>query len=177
MKVKGFRLHIIILVALISFLLFFGGKFFYQRYFVLEPLLRQVRAIEGVEEVGVSYPGNGKLFTVSLGDVEDLMDTYGEINGQLEKVFEKQSYTLFLQDGRNEILEGVYHPIHFAIYEAIAQGNFTHLAAFVSEQAADNGLEKHRVTVDGERVYLQLHLGDAYLYEIVSRTEYGKGGG
>ena len=177
MNIKGFRLHIIVMVALVSFLLFFGGKFFYQRYLVLEPLLRQVRAIEGVEEVQVSSLGNGKLFAVSLGDVEDLVDTYGEIDRQLEEILGEQSYSLFLLDGRNKQLERVYHSIHFAIYEAIARGNFTHLAAVVNEEAADNGLGKYRVTVDNERVYLQLHLGDAYLYEIISRPEYGEGRG
>ncbi|NLJ33119.1 MAG: hypothetical protein GX349_00775 [Firmicutes bacterium] len=177
MNIKGFRLHIIIAVALISILLFFAGKYCYQRYLVLEPLLKQVRAIEGVRDVQVSSLGGGRLFLVSLGDVEDLVDIYGKIDGQLAEVFEEQSYALHLLDARNEKLEEVYHSIHFAIYEAIDRGNFTHLADVVAKQALANGMGKYRVTVDGERVYLQLHLGEAYLYEIVPRGEPGKGGG
>jgi hypothetical protein len=170
MDIKGFRPHIIIMVALLSFLLFFGGKFFYHRYLVLDPVLKEVRAFEGVEEVQVLSLEDKRLFEVRLADVEDLAGVYGEINDRLETAFGEGGYILSLRDRRSRELEEAYHLVHFALFESIARGNFTHLAAVVEEVASARGLGTFRVSVDSERVYLQFHSGDAYLYEVVPRT-------
>ncbi|HHW91618.1 MAG TPA: hypothetical protein GX735_02840 [Firmicutes bacterium] len=169
MNFKGLRVGIIFIAALLSFVLFFAGQSLYRRYFVLDPLLREVGAIEGVEGVQVLPAEEGKIFAFQVAGGKDLAKVYGEIDGKLRKRLGKEAYAIILKDYRNKDLEEVYHRVHYAVYEAIARGNFMYLAEKVEEEARTYGIKDYRVTVDSERVYLQFEQDGFYLYEVVSR--------
>ncbi|HHY36491.1 MAG TPA: hypothetical protein GX518_02235 [Firmicutes bacterium] len=169
MNIKGLRVGIIVTAALVSFALFFAGQSIYQRHFVLNPLLEELGAIEGVEGVQVLTAEEGKSFAFQLAGGLDLARVYGEIEAKLRTGLGKEGYTIFLKDHRNRDLEEAYHRVHFALHEAIARGNFRDLADKVEEEARSLGIEDYRVTVDSERVYLQFELDGYYLYEVVPR--------
>lgn len=177
MAFKGLRLHIIIPVAVLSFILLLLGQRLYYQSLVLNPLLKGLQDIEGVERVEV-VGSKGKLeFLVFLGKVDNLASTYMQIDDQFMEILSEGGYRFSLQDRRDQKLKEVYHHIHFAIFEAITQGSFTRLAAIVDEKAQASGLQRYLVSVDEERVYLQLHLDDAYLYEVIPRVSPSRKGG
>jgi len=43
----------------------------------------------------------------------------------------------------------------------------------VTQILADLGLREHKVLVDSKNIYLQIKNGDAYLYEIIARSNRG----
>ena len=61
MKIKGFHVGIIAAAALLSLVLFFVGQSLYQRHFVLNPILKELGAIKGVEGVQVLPAGEESL--------------------------------------------------------------------------------------------------------------------
>jgi hypothetical protein len=55
------------------------------------------------------------------------------------------------------------------IEEALATGSFYAMAQAIDEEAKEAGLDRWSVGVDSEYVYVQLHKGESYLYEIIPR--------
>ena len=175
MKIKGFHVGIIAAAALLSLVLFFVGQSLYQRHFVLNPILKELGAIKGVEGVQVLPAGEGKAFAFQLAAGADLARVYGEIEGKLRESFRKGTHTIILRDRRNKDLDVLYHRVHFAVYEAIARGNFVSLAEKVAEEARSSGVEDYRLTIDSKRVYLQFAQDGYYLYEVIPRQGEDRG--
>lgn len=170
MNFKGLRLQMIVFVAVLTFVLIVCGQFFYHRYFVLEPLLQTIQALDGVETVNVEKQNNITHFMVSLTPVDDLAKTYQTVEKVITDVFASDSYKLSIGDQRSEELIVLYHQIHFSIFEAISLGNFTSMAVVIDAQLADIDALNYRVSVDAKQIYVQLHQNnDSYLYEIISR--------
>lgn len=157
--------------------LLFGARTAWQARQVDRPLLAALEAVPGVEAVRAGRTAGVRVFEVTLGPVTDLQRTYRALDRTIADRLgaPATAYRLTVRDDRDEALEAVFFRIHFAVYEAAARSTFTDLAAVVAALDPADGVDRAEVRVDGRRIYLQLHRGDRYLYEVVPRTSPGAG--
>jgi len=148
-----------------------AGQLLWQKYAVARPLDAALRAIPGVAAASWEESRNGDLtITVTLGTVDNLAKTYGEIGATAKTVLGRRPARIVLADSRTPERERLAFALNLPVQEAIKTGNFTVMAERVAAAARAAGAEA-RVSVDAANVYLQLARDGAALYEIVPRPE------
>lgn len=85
-----------------------------------------------------------------------------------------RDYEILLEDNSDEVLEKAYASIHYYVEEARIRGNFGEMAHRSQTALEDTNIEDFLLTVDGERVFVQMRMDDKYLYRV--REVNSKGG-
>jgi hypothetical protein len=98
--------------------------------------------------------------------VGNIGKTYRELDDSLKKVLGEKEYKIELVDNRDQQLENIYYHSQFAVYEAMARGNYREMEQYISRQAAGLGAQAN-VFMDQEAIYVQIKHGNYYLYEII----------
>ncbi|MDN5347706.1 MAG: hypothetical protein PWP65_1270 [Clostridia bacterium] len=168
---KGWRLHFVFIGLILTLLLLFGGEGLYRRYFVIEPLKQSLKSEQGVQAVDVQEMPQGYRLLVKMGPVENIQSAYQEIETRAEKALGRRVLEVVLIDKRSPALANAWQQAQFAIYEAVARGNFTEMAARVDELARREEIEHYALNIDAHNIYLQFHQGDNYLYAVIPRIE------
>lgn len=169
MKVKDIRIIVALLVMIGTFTVLVGGNFIYQRYFVQQPLAALLAQNSDVHNLQIEQEADRVVITVELGEVKNLQDTYRELEEMVRKHMGSKNWELRIIDTRTPNLERVWHASQFALYEAIVQGNFTHMARVVDGLAKGAGLDRYGLYIDENYLYLQLHQGQNFLYAVLPR--------
>jgi uncharacterized membrane protein (UPF0136 family) len=159
------RLVPIVLVAIVSLAILFGGWQFYQRYSVVKPLQTDLRTIKGVKSLDVQ-PGNPNAINVTLGTVEILKKAQQELHGPV---------TISVSGNSNSALKKEYEDIQPTLMEGVAKGNFTEMIAKVTQMSKDKGIQA-RVTMDSQDIFVQMSKGKNHLYSILPYNLQGGGG-
>ena len=167
------RISTIIAASIITFVLIWCGQFLYQEFLLERPLVKKLTALEGVSEVHIEKGRQGSNLAITLGEVENLAKTFTMVEEVAAQRLVHGKYQITYVDNRSDYLEEIYERVHYAAYEAIALGNFTDLAATVAEEALAGNVDYQRVTVDENHLFIQLHSGQAYLYQIIPRGSQG----
>lgn len=175
MTFKGFRLTTVALSAVLTLGLLMGATYAAQLATVHRPLARVLEERPEVQWYQIVRRSGGTTITVQLGATSDLAAVYRELQADVRRVSGGDSVRLVISDRRNDQLAAVYHELHFAIQEALANGSYSRLAEAAQALATQAGLENHRITVDNDYVYVQLHRGEHYLYEVIERRPGGAG--
>lgn len=122
-----------------------------------------------VADVAVEYAGGELQAVVDLGPVPNLREAYLEIRREAVKAAREQAVTIQVADRRTPQLLADYYALHYYVAEAMARGTFPEAAQRLLEAAEQRGVDHVGFYVDPDRIFLQLHRGDGYLYEIISR--------
>jgi hypothetical protein len=148
-----------------------AGQLLWQKFAVARPLDAGLRGIAGVTAAGWEEGRNGDLtINVTLGTVDNLAKTYGEIGEKARTVLGRRPARIVLADSRTPELESLAFALNIPVQEAIKTGNFTAMAERVAAAARDGGADA-RVSVDAANVYIQLTRQGAALYEVVPRPD------
>jgi hypothetical protein len=107
--------------------------------------------------------------TVTAAEVEDLQALYTRLYATAQSKLDPRTLELVVKDNRNEQLSKAYDDVRFYVLEAAATGRFSILQDKPAELAASWNLSRVRVTADANFIYIQLHDGPHYLYDIVPR--------
>lgn len=169
MHFKGWRLHFVLLAALLTLSLLTGGQWAYRHYSQEKPLTDTLKSDPAVQEATVNRTPDGLEVKVLLGRGADLPQAYRHVQETVYKLYGRQHVRLVVQDRRSPALESLWRESQFAVYEAAVQGNFTRMAATVEQLAHRAGIENYAVNVDDNYIYLQFSQGQAYLYQVVPR--------
>ena len=159
--------------AFLAFLLTFGCIYavnsWHQQRLVKEPLAEALMQIEGVKDVKLINNDRKKAEVwITLNKVENLPQTYGDIEEILLATYGQDSYKINLTDNRDPYLESVYHKIHFALLEGERLGNYSVMSEEVFKQLAqEESLKNYRLWVDQKRIYLLLTTSQSTLYEVI----------
>lgn len=172
------RISVKYLYAFLAFLLAFGCIYavnlWHQRLLVKEPLAEALGQIEGVKDVELNNDRKEAEVWITLGAVDDLPQTYGEIEEILLASYEEDSCKIHLLDDRDLYLESVYHKVHFALLEGEKIGNYSAMSKEVFKQLAqEKELKNYQLWVDQKRIYLLLATSRGSLYEIIPVTGEG----
>jgi hypothetical protein len=108
---------------------------------------------------------------VTLDEVDDLREEVRTLEERASSALRGQPVQIQVRDNRDAALAAAYHSMHFYIQEAVVTGRFSEMNERIASCARQAGLDKYKVFVDDDRVYVQLHLDGRHLYEIVSREE------
>lgn len=100
-----------------SFGFLFAGFQLYQNKILPDKISKDVSTVKFVKMVTISTDTNGYIMKVRLGEVENLMETYKEIENKVNKYPVK--INILLIDNSNEKLNNVYYNSQFSIYEGI----------------------------------------------------------
>lgn len=157
-----------------TLLILFGGNFVLQHQTVDEPLAQRFAAVEAVESFEVQGGRDERTLLVRMGPVADLRHAYTEIQTEATHVLGKDNYTLRVVDTRTADLEEAYYRVHLHVQEGLATGQFSRMAEQMAAELGNLPVDQHRVSVDGKNLYVQLHSGDHYLYEIIPRGTPGR---
>lgn len=169
MKVMGLNIPVVAVVFLLSLSGLILGQGVAYRYFTERPLQMAFDGIEGVEGFEI-VDDEGQIYVqVKLGDVDNLRDVYKQIYSASRKHIGKGFKDIIIKDERDSFLEEVYYSIHFDVQEAIATGNFSRMAGEIEEKTTAAGIDKSRIYVDNDRLFIELHEGKKYLYEMIPR--------
>lgn len=173
---KSFKWPVAIVAFLLTLVLAVGGVQLRQRQLVNEPLFKRLNELEQVKTVDLRKEGGTQVVVVTLNYVDDLPETYRQLNDEISRLLGQKRYRLEIVDGRDQTLEAAFIAVHLALYEGEHRGNFTDMGGHVADVLADMGIEEHKVIVDNENIYLQIKNGDAYLFEVIGRTNRGREG-
>jgi hypothetical protein len=164
------RLTFVIALA-VTVAVLVAGQLLWQKFAVARPLGSGLQGIAGVTAAGWDESKTGEItINVTLGNVDNLAKTYGEIGETAKTILGKRPARINIADSRTPELEALYHAVHFHLQEAVATGNFSAMADRVDAKARAAGAEA-KVYVDARSVYLQLHKAGASLYAVVPRPD------
>ncbi len=172
MQFKGIRWLAVALAAVLLLGLLLGGRLVYDRVTADQPLFKSLSELKEVKASKIdNNTANSLDIRIELNAVDDLAVSCERMAAAVAPVAGTKPYRLLLTDNRSAALAAAYHQIHFALQEGVATGDFTAMGARVSNYLNEAGLSEHRITVARDFVFVQIHQGDAYLYEIIPRTQ------
>lgn len=149
----------------------FGGQLLWQKFAVAKPLDKAFLDINGVVEATwdtQSKNGEAIKIYVTLQNIENLANTYKELNDGAKRVLGKKPFNIVIRDSRSAELEQFDYKVHYDVQEAIFTGNFTSMAEHLADKAKEANIDLV-IYVDAENVFIQTTKGTAQMYTIVPR--------
>lgn len=170
MRIKGLNIPLIFLSGCCFLGVLLLGQWTFQKYSVERPLIKEITAVDGVQEVLIKQDTKKMILEVKLQNIEGFPKTYNVINS-LISAEQKSDLQIRLLDKRDEKLAQLWNQSQFIIYEAIVKGNYTAMSAKINSLMEQAKLDRWEISMDAQNIYLELHAGNNYLYEIVPRTQ------
>lgn len=169
MKVFGLDARIVAMSFLLTFGVLAGGRIAAYHVQVERPLEAFLSQRADVLEYSLVKTAPGLEIHVRLADVRDIQSTYVHLAAGLARAGGKAPAKLVIGDARTGELTRVYQRMRLAVEEAISRGTFREMARTIDEEATRAHLDRWGVYVDSGYVYVQLHKGARYLYEVIPR--------
>lgn len=166
---KGIKWQIVLITFVVVFGFLFAGFQLYQNKILPDKISKDVSTVKFVKMVTISTDTNGYIMKVRLGEVENLMETYKEIENKVNKYPVK--INILLIDNSNEKLNNVYYNSQFSIYEGIQKGDYMKMYDTIREISSKNSVRSY-VYIDKQNIYLDLRDRSHYLYKIIPREIY-----
>lgn len=169
MQWNGIKVQVVLLALVVGLATFWGGQWMYNRFNYERPLSSMLGVHKDVISYRINDQGPVLEIEVKLRQVDNLQQSYSDLDQSVKEVVGRRDFKILLKDERDKNLESVYYRARLAAYEALERGNFLEMEDYISRRAAGEGAEA-RLTVDENRLYIQISHGDNYLYEILPRT-------
>lgn len=164
MEFKGLKINIIFLVMIMVIIVFFAGQYLFKLYNIDKPVIEEIKAISGVDDIRL-IDNNGKVDAmIVLGEDIDFFNVYKEIDEVLNKKLGNQKGRLLIKNENIGELDKVYYDMHYAIYEGMLTNRFVEMEKNIKEIAAQHEVTEYKLWVDSNAVFLQLEKDGYYLY-------------
>jgi hypothetical protein len=169
-KIKGFNVFAVVL----AFLLTLTGGMMLDRvlaiYTMEKPFRQALEELETVESFEMQKKDGKFDLLIQLGNVNDLPHVYKEIYVLARNMLGKKVGIIVIRDNRDEILTELYHKVHYALYEAVENGNFSVMAEKIDEVLKPYDGITYKLFVDNDIIYFHMKHENKYLYEIIPRS-------
>ena len=176
MPKKGFKWEYIVLSAVLTLSVLSLAYYSYDSVGVVRPLQQSLLSDPDVTKVDMTKSSGVLVIEVALAKVEDLSVTYGRLYAAITKRLQPGTFQVKVVDQRDQRLSDVYHSVHYYLEEAALRGNFGAMIDECSTVLSQAGIADYRITVDESRIYVQMALGEHYLYQVLERTSQQQGG-
>ncbi len=174
MNMPNLRWPVAVLTMVIALTALFGVGFAFKNQTVDGPLKAAIQATPKVESYRVERSGDEYEITVLLADSGELDRIYTALDKEIVKILgPQQPYQIKLEDRRTAELEDLARRANLYVHEALMTGHFSAMADKVEAVAASLGATA-RMSVDGDRVYVQIHKQGNYLYTVLEREKYDR---
>jgi hypothetical protein len=169
MQWRGLKIPIIVASMLAGIALIFALQWAHQKYTLQEPLNAALHGNSAVESYQISNEGRGLKVTVAFKYDADIREAYLSTRRDIARVLGRKPCVLVLQDSRDDALSNVWYESQFAVYQALARGDYRDMAAAVEKNAGAAGAEA-RIYVDHENLYVRLKHQGHTLDQVLSRA-------
>lgn len=170
MNLQNLRWPVILAAMAATLAVLFGAGFVVKSQTVEEPLRAAYAKSPVVETSNIERQGDKYVIKVKFKDVPDFAPAYGDLHDETEKLLKDTPFAIQVEDHRNPKLELTFRRVNLYVQEALATGQFSAMADKVEAEAAKAGLTA-RLEVDNDRVFVQMHDSDAYLYSVAERSQ------
>lgn len=174
---KGFRWELIALSAVLTLAVLSLAYYSYESMGVKRPLERTLLMDADVSAVEMRTERGGEVIEVTLSKVADLRATYSRIHSLVSDRMGSGAFTLDLKDKGDASLEDMYYSVHYYLEEASVRGNFGAMIEACEPILEGAGASDYRITVDRDRIYVQIESAGGYLYKVLERVPGWEGGG
>ncbi|MGI6627339.1 MAG: hypothetical protein ACOX4K_03205 [Bacillota bacterium] len=175
MSIRDIRWKYVLLWALVILSILSLANYSYRILGLERPLEKSLARDPDVAWSEVTASQNKTVVKVSLKYVEDLSLTHLRIEETVKAALGNRDYEIVVQDVPDEILEKAYASIHYYVEEARIRGNFGEMARQSTSVLEEAGIDDFKLTVNQDRIYVQLRLQSHYLYKIMKLKDV-KGG-
>jgi len=169
LQLLGLDIKRILIVFIITVLILYGGKAASYSLQVRRPLHQFFTQQAEVMDYTVWQSASGLCVSVALDDVQDIQSQYAQLWAGILEATGRTPAALNVTDRRDHGLEETFRSMRIHIEEALVRGSFYVMSQAIDEEAKEAGLDRWSVGVDSGYVYVQLHKGESYLYEIIPR--------
>ena len=163
------RMVPVLLSALVSGALLFGGWFGYRHFAVEQPLAVTFSGIEGMKASDPVVTDDRVTVEITLDGTAGLADVYRNIRERAAEVLGKRELELVIRQERNETLEKIWSSALFSIAQAMETRQYADIPVTLFElEAAHPGL-RAETEMDEYNVYITLKLDEAVKYVVLPR--------
>jgi hypothetical protein len=159
-------------VLVVGLILFFAGNYLFDNYQVNNVLSDNLIQVEGVEDVSINEVESGYEFSVTLSQIDDLRQTYIEIEEQIAKVVDAEYTVKFNSSLKASELESL---VDLALYEASQTGKFIELGQRIRMYKTQYSLSRANVQIDEDYIYVNLVKEGDTMYKVINRQGNRKG--
>ncbi|AZR72556.1 hypothetical protein BBF96_03645 [Anoxybacter fermentans] len=172
MFLKGIRPVVVLIALIIGLVVIFGTQYMVQTKFLEEPFKKKVLSIDGIEDVKLIETENGKqVYLIMRSDVE-LKDAFLEVNRLAQEMLSGR-IEIKIENQVSQDMKELYKRMHFVIYEGIASGKFTWMAAQLEAIGLEAQLQDLDVQVDNNFVYVKMIKNGEVFCKVVPRKAEG----
>lgn len=158
-------------IALLTLGVLLGGYFFYNKYFIDQPLSTALESSNIIRSYELTEKAHSPLLKLELQSTANFAQEFHNfLNNNEQMLLDKPIY-LELHSNPNEKIKKFYEEVHPVIYETLSLGNYTQLQEKIEVLANDYGLSKTKLTVNHKYLYLQLEDKENYLYLMFNRSD------
>jgi hypothetical protein len=141
----------------------------YEKMGVERPLIQEIEASSDVQGAAARKDGSETIVEIDLKKVPDLAVTYRALDEMVKKHLGTAPYRVVVRDSGTPELEAAYHSVHFYVEEASVRGTFGEMIRESSTRLENKGFGEYKLSVDKDRIYVQISDENGYLYRIVHR--------
>lgn len=169
MEKGNLKIITVLIVLGISLGLLLGGQKYYNNRYVEGPVKHQLEQLSFVKSVQESKENDIYDYKIQIKRAGNVKYEYEKIDEIIASHMKEKSYQFTLQDQRSPKLEEDLHQLELSVYEAMAKNNYLWLDETFRQVAAKNGFS-YKLSIDDQRLYIQIVDQDAFLYEIIERS-------
>ncbi len=168
---KTLRWPLVVAGALVTLGVFYAGNYLMRTTTEDGPLGKFLSTQPAVESYRLEQDAEGRQVVATLKDVPDLGQAYRDLDRGMHLTLGHTQYRLAVADRRSPVLTEAFYRINPLVQEALATGHYADLVDEAEARAPILGIGRVRIGIDSERVYVQLHTGSDYLYEVLPRPD------
>lgn len=169
MQWNGIKLHIVALALLVGLGVLWGGQWAFKRFNYERPLAGALSENKYIASYNIVSEGPEPEVEVTLKQVDNLQEAYLNIQQSVDSAVSGKAVKITVKDNRDQVLDNLYRDSRLAAYEALDRGNYLEMSDYIQRKASGEGA-RAQISLDDQRLYIQINHGDRYLYDIISRT-------
>lgn len=163
------RIVPIILTAVLSAGLLFGGWFLYKQVVVAGPLEEALREVPGVVSGKPVIDADHVNVHLNLAPDADLREVYERIVTQGAPAIGDRKVRLFIEDSEDAGLETIWSTVLFDVAEAMETRRYSKIPAALKELEQAYPGFKASTEIDADNVYITMRRGDAVKHVVLPR--------
>ncbi|AIQ13468.1 hypothetical protein [Paenibacillus durus] len=163
------RLMPVLLTALLSAALLFGGWFLYREFAVQEPLEKMVSSYEGVKQSHITINRNEVTLKLDLQPGTKLRELVHYINTEGKSIIGDRTVKLDVEEHSSEVLDDYWDRALFSVAEAMESRKYTVIPETLKELSAQYKNVAVTTEIDDKNVYVSLSDGTKSKFIILPR--------